>query len=205
MSHVKYTKTATFLFPLLDIKKSVFSCDVKDVFKRPLFSSRFLNAFLYDEDVDKYQENHVFLLTRNYRDVDFDSFYTTMKAFPNYVDDYEKGDFLIFIFKIPDATIIDFHLLLKGKYSEISNESKNLIYGNHYYNGESSTLPLIMTKSNALKQSWEKTLSHLPNSIVDLGNQEVWSIIIKEEEKLCVDKYKSLVKIKDAISIKNQI
>jgi hypothetical protein len=34
MSNVKFTKTATFIFPLLEVPKSLFECSIRDVFDR---------------------------------------------------------------------------------------------------------------------------------------------------------------------------
>ena len=184
MSRVKFTKTATFLFPLLDIPKVLFECDIKDRFGRTKYASRFLNAYLRDKTITKYnQENHLFVLVRNYRDVDFDKFYSTIQSFPNYVDDYDNKECLVLVFKIPQNNLKDFNLVKRGLYSEVSAESKKLIMSNNFYTGKAFTLPLILNKATALKDSWEDRLSN-PGSIADLGDQEVWPILNEEDEEL---------------------
>ena len=189
MSKVKFTKTATFLFPLLEIPKDLFTCNVKNVFGKQLFTNRFINAYLLDEDISSYKEDCVFLVLRNYRDVDFDAFYTTMCGFPNYKDDYEKNNSLVMVFSISKELKPDYDLIVKGKYSEVSKEAKKLILGNYFFDGKPFTLPLVLNKAHALKESWEERLSS-PNSAANLYDQEVWPIIDMEAETLCVDTLK---------------
>jgi len=186
MSYVKYTKTSTFLFPLLGIPKSLFQCRVESTFGNVIMTNRFLNSYLIDEDLDSKEFNegpYLFLIIKNYRDSDFDYFYNTLTAFNCYVDEYERAGFLVIIFKIPDKFIIDYNLLKKGKYSKISFKSKQNIINNAFYSGKTmATLSLILNKSEKLKNSWEKRLSLEPRSVVDLRDKEVWSIIDLEKE-----------------------
>jgi hypothetical protein len=184
MSGVKFTKTATFLFPLLDIPKVLFECDIRDRFGRIKYSTRFLNAYLKNSTISKYDDgNYIFVVVRSYRDVNFDKFYSTIQTFPNYVDDYDARECLILVFKIPQNNLNDFNLIINGQYSKISAESKKLIMSNNFYTGKAFTLPLILNKANALKESWEDRLSN-PKSIADLGDQEVWPILNIEDEEL---------------------
>lgn len=185
MSYVKYTKTSTFLFPLLEISKSLFQCNVEGIFGK-IITNRFLNSYLIDSDLDSKEFNegpYVFLVIKNYRDKNFESFYHTLTSKDNYVDEYEKFNFLIVVFKISDKFLIDYNLLLKGKYSKLSHDAKTLILNNAFYSGKSRvTLTYIFSKSPKLKKSWEKRLSCPGSSEVDLKNKEVWSIIRKEKE-----------------------
>jgi hypothetical protein len=184
MSTVKFTKTATFLFPLLDIPKVLFECDIRDRFGRIKYSTRFLNAYLKNSTISKYNDDdYIFVVVRSYRDVDFDKFYSTIQTFPNYVDDYDDKECLILVFKIPQNNLNDFNLIINGQYSKVSAESKKLIMTNNFYTGKAFTLPLILNKANALKESWEDRLSN-PGSIADLGDQEVWPILNIEDEEL---------------------
>ena len=96
---MKYTKTATFLFPLLNVPKSLFDCYILDSWGRVKYKTRFLNCFLKNLTIGKYQkDNYLHILVRNYRDTDFDKFYSTIQAFPNYIDDYDLDNCLIFYF-----------------------------------------------------------------------------------------------------------
>jgi hypothetical protein len=166
MSIVKFTKTATFLFPLLDIPKVLFECNIKDRFGRTKHSDRFLNAYLTDTNVSRYnKDTNIFVVIRNYRDVDFDRFYSTIQAFPNYVDDYDNKECLVLVFKVPEKNLADYNLLRQGQYSKVSNNAKKLILANNYYTGKAFTLPLILNKANALKESWEDRLSFIGKDI----------------------------------------
>ena len=174
---MKFTKTATFLFPLLNVPKSLFDCHVLDSWGRLKHKSRFLNAYLANNTISKYEEeNYIYVVARGYRDTDFDKFYTTIQAFPNFIDDYDIKDCCVFIFSIPTDFAADYNLIVSGKYSEITANSKKLILANHYFSGKAYTLPLILNKAIVLKDSWEERLSN-PGSPAFLYDQEVWPII----------------------------
>lgn len=200
---LEYNKCSMFLFPFLGIPKNLFKCSVKNIFNKEIFNNRFLNCYLSHDIIDqeKYDSNHLFLLVRNYRDIGFDIFYSTITAFPNYIEDYEINDCLIFIFKVPDNQLKDYELILKGKYSLITSDNKRTILTNSFNNYHESILPMILSKSTSLKEKWEDQLGK-PGEI-DLGNQEVWSIIIKEEEILNKNIIKALSK-KDKFSHKGE-
>lgn len=191
MSDLKFTKTATFLFPLLQISKSLFDCDIKDRYGRAKYSTRFINAYLEDITVSKYKSNeetdYIFVILRSYQDVDFSTFYSTIQALPNYVDDYEYTGCCIVVFSVPKATKADFNLIKNGAYSKISTEGKRLILANTFYSGKIFTLPLILNKAEALKNSWEERLTFIGkdiNSPAYLGEQEVWPILDYNKEIL---------------------
>lgn len=174
---MKFTKTATFLFPLLNVPKSLFDCHITDSWGRLKYKSRFLNAYLANNTISKYkEENYIHVLVRGYRDTDFEKFHSTIQAFPNFIDEYDIKECTVFIFSIPTDYQNDFDLLINGKYSEITANSKKLILGNHYFSGKSYTLPLILNKAIVLKESWEERLSN-PTSPAYLYDQEVWPII----------------------------
>lgn len=191
MSQKSFTKTATFLFPLLDIPKQLFQCEIKDSFGRLKHTNRFLNAYLEDCCIEKYKSNseidYVFILVRNYRDVEFEKFYEKLVSVCNYIDDYEHQTCLVFVFKIPQDNIYDFTLLKNGKYSEITKQAKDLILKNHFFSGKPSTLPLILNKAEVLKLSWEERLTFIGPDIyspADLTDKEVWPIINMSKEIL---------------------
>ena len=176
-----YTKTATFLFPLTGVPKSIFSCNVKNTFNSSMFFTRFCNAYMTDSRVKHYKENHVFIVARAYRDRDFDSFYDTMLSLDNYVDDYEDDEYIVFIYKILPEYLPDYQLLLQGKYSEISSAAERVILSNYFFSNATAHTILrnVFNKSYELKDLWEKRLN------ANLNDQEVWGIIEPEKEKLC--------------------
>lgn len=198
MKMKKNTKTSTFLFPLLEIPKNIFACNIKNSFNRVIYDSRFINAYLRDENIDNYLKEHIFVLIENYQDKDFSTFYSTMTAFPNYVDDYEVNGCLIVIYKVPDNNLEDYNLIINGKYSQVSELGKKLILSNHFYHGKSVTIALVLAKSSSLRDSWEQQLSKFskPQAIANLGDQEVWSILTEEKEIITNEIFSELKVIK---------
>ena len=199
MSSMKFTKTATFIFPLLEVPKDLFTCNITDMFGRVKYTNRFLNAYLQDANITKYQSDegnkYVFITVRDYRDKDFDTFYSTMIAFENYVDDYSIGECLIFVMKIPKYNIIDFKFIMLGAYSKITAKAKKLILSNHFFSGKPYTLPLILNRAEALKTSWEERLSLKTETYYSPGflyDQEVWPILEIDKETLSKETLVSL-------------
>jgi hypothetical protein len=90
---------------------------------------------------------------------------------------------------------MNFDIIKNGYYSRVTPEGQKLILANNFYSGKVFTLPLIFSKALNLKQSWEERLSN-PNSEVDLGEQEVWSIINYQDEVLDEEILNSLTKKK---------
>jgi hypothetical protein len=184
MNQVKYTKTATFLFPLLEIPKATFTCRVQVLGGYTKFTNRFINAYAKNTHIDKYEGDYVFLVIKNYRDVSFDTFYSTLTSFPNYVDDYDCRDCFVAIFKPLDKYQKDFELIKEGLYSHVSKEAKALILQNNFWSGKSQeTVFQILEKDLELKKAWEQRLSSDIHQ-VDLGSQEVWSKLDIEQETL---------------------
>lgn len=199
MSYVKYTKTSTFIFPLLGISKSIFTCHVENSFGQVIQSTRFLNCYLLDSDLVNYEFNndpYVYVVIKNYRDIDFDAFQYKLMALSNYVEDYEKENFLIMVFKIPEKFMNEYTLILKGKYSELSNEVKLLIINHSYFSGKTLTLKHILQKSPKLKEVWENRLKSSDIEKIDLGNQEVWSKIDLAKESFSRKMLKELNTVK---------
>lgn len=193
---VAYTKTATFLFPLLNIPKTLFLCNIKSVTGYTKITNRFLNAYIGDKNINKYNENHVFLLLRNYRDVNFDSFYKELTSLHNYVEDYEVNNCLIAIFSIPENFKKDYDLLIKGKYSKISKEAREIIIKNCYCSlppPQPTLLNMIFEKAPILREHWELQLSG-ENQYISLGDSEVWPII-NEKDILSKEIYNKYSKI----------
>lgn len=206
MKEIKFTKTATFLFPLLQIPKSLFDCDLKDRFGRLKFNNRFINAYLADNYINKYQSNddidYVFVVIRNYQDVDFSTFYSTIQALPNYVDDYDHKECCVVVFSVPNERRKDFNLVKNGLYSQVSTDGKRLILANNFFSGKVFTLPLILNKAEVLKNSWEDRLTFIGKDIyspADLGDQEVWPILDYDKEILTSEIIKAIHIQKDLL------
>jgi len=192
MSYVKYTKTSTFIFPLLEIPKLLFKCDVKSTGDKLIMTTRFLNSYLFDRDLNNqvYNEGpYIFIVIKSYQDKLFDTFHSDLIELSNYVDEYMKNDYLVTIFKIRDKYLDDYELIKQGKYSEISKDVKTMITNNNYFTGKPYIVPLILCKADELKESWERRLSIdepelSTTSLVNLDGQEVWGVLDEEKENL---------------------
>ena len=177
---VTFTKTSTFIFPLLNIPRELFKVNLTD-FGKVKESTRFVNAYIYNEQKPMYND-HVSIVISNYLDKDYDSFYTELHNHSNYVDEYVSNGTSVMIFEIPEENMVDYQLIKKGKYSQVSEKGKDLILKNFFFDYKPSTIPLIFAKAKPLKASWEKMIE---SSIED---QEVWSIMIEQEETLTLQK-----------------
>lgn len=201
MSYVKYTKTATFLFPLVEVPKVIFDCEVRNNFDKLIMASRFLNAYMWDKDLE-FEFNHepyVFVVVKPFRDVNFEEFHSTIISMENYVDEYEKDNFIVMIFKIPENNLDYYNIVMQGKYSQIPSKGKAKVLKNSYFSGKIKTVVQILNKGAGLKKSWEDALSapH-PDPRIDssvcLGDQELWSKILYENEGLSTEELQSISK-----------
>lgn len=173
---VTFTKTSTFIFPLLNIPRELFKVNLTN-FGKVTESTRFVNAYIYNEQKPMYNE-HVSIVISSYIDKDYDNFYKELHNHPNYADEYISNGTLVMIFEIPEENMVDYQLIKKGRYSQVSEKGKDLILKNFFFDFKPSTIPLIFAKAKPLKTSWEKMIG---KSIED---QEVWSIMIEQEETL---------------------
>jgi hypothetical protein len=156
---------------------------------------------MWDEDLEfefNY-EPYVFVAVKPYRDSNFERFISTITAMPTYVDEYEKGEYIIMIFRVPDKNIGFYEMILDGKYSELPPEGKAVVLRNNFFSLDPNILPCILNKDTGLKRSWENAMS-APHpdpridSTVRLGDAEVWSKILKENEGLSDEKLRNLGK-----------
>ena len=181
MKKVKhFTKTSTFIFPLLGISKHLFMYDKKE-YDRLVSKTRFVNAYIYSNVCEKHN-HHVSIVIDPYRDVKFDHFYSSLSGHDTFIDSYEVNDLLIMVFEIPDQYIDDLTLIVNGKYSAVSPAGKQLIMKNHFFDSESTIIPMIFNKAKKLKDAWENKIG------ASIGDGEVWNIINVDEETLTNEK-----------------
>ena len=137
--------------------------------------SLLVNAYLSDTSISDKRVNSISLLLKyngNARFIDIES---QIMSWPEYVDSYEliQGQFIMYVLDIPEEFIEDYYLILKGKYSEISPEAKQLLMIGRAVR---SPMPYILNKSDYLKDHWEEKLG------TSIGDLDVWSIFNIEEE-----------------------
>lgn len=173
----QYNTCTRLLFPICEIPKEIFYFSKSDIrFVGDTFSSRYINSYFYDEEVDVYDEGHIFVAHRNYMDPTFDDFESKIQSLDNYVDSYDicHGKVGVKIFRVPEDMIEDYNLIIDGKYSQISKEAIQRIGYNSIDDKELTGS--IIIKSEELKSQWEKALSTDSCPVV-LGDQEVWPIV----------------------------
>ncbi len=188
MKKITFTKTSTFIFPLLNIPRDLFKYKLIN-FGKNVESTRFVNSYIYNSQNQLFND-HVSIVISNYRDKDFDDFYNNIKNLNNFHDEYISNNTLVLIFKIPEENIKDYNIIKQGKYSEISEKGKSLILSNFFFDFKPSTIPMILNKAPFLKNSWEKVIGS------SIENGEVWSILNEIEETLTIEKLNGSIKLK---------
>lgn len=187
MDKKTYTRTATFLFPLLGIYKSIFNVD-NQVIGGKSNDSLFYNAYLsLVGHVSRGSGTVYFLLEAEWNPKAANRLTELLSGYKNYREHFQVGGYIIFVFTVLDQYMRDYELILEGKYSLVSNAGKNIIFQNHFFSGKPHVLPLIMNKSSALKVAWEERLD------AQINNQEVWPILQKKKETLRLSKLKPSV------------
>jgi hypothetical protein len=166
---VKTTKTTDFLLPLLGKSKN-------------WYGKHLVNAYLSDSSVTKKRVNSISLLLKYNGNTQFEKLEQELMSWDTYVDSYEllKGQFIMYVFDIPEELLEDYFLILKGKYSEISMEAKKLLLAGR---ANKSPMPYILRKSSQLRDHWEDILD------VNLGDQDVWSVFEIKDEIFSLDDF----------------
>lgn len=185
MSRVlKFTKSSTFLFPLLDIPKSLFEYEFRTMHSMKT-CTRFVNSYIFN-DLDAHFDYKLSIVVNDHRDLQFDAFLLEATNHERYISHFESSGFIIIVFSFPIESAKDVELIMDGKYSEVSPEGKSLILKNHYFNGKPSMIPLILSKAEALKIAIETEIQG------SIGDNEVWSKMMIENETLTLKTLKGL-------------
>jgi len=159
--------TTVFLLPLIPLDKGIF--DLLIPYKGK--STRLLNAYLYDEDVDKYKTNHISVVHRNHQDKGFELFENSLTRSSYFVDSYDiaESQYSVKVFKIPENKLTTYNRFLKGKYSEYYFD--DIIDVLHFdYLGNKDFVTQVFRKDPELKARKEQALG------VCLDGLELWSI-----------------------------
>lgn len=185
MNNEEHNLVTTFLLPLIGLPEKVLRAKAK---KEP----RIINAYLCDEEVDYWNEGHLFLLYRGYQShlpsdegsVDnFNVFEESLRKNKRFVDSYElcKGALMVAIFNIDD--IAEYELFIEGKYSEFSPSSKNKCIDacistiwDSRANSTKNTLMHIFRRSKERQRAFEEYLKMPEGSMDGLELCSKWSI-----------------------------
>ena len=109
-----------FLLPLLGMPKDVIRATVKS--KR-----RIINCYLYDDSIERYNENCLFIVHSNYQDLAFKQWDDKLIGQEHCIDAYDlyEGQIGVKIFNMEPYE--DYFTFLEGKYSQYSDWGKNRV------------------------------------------------------------------------------
>jgi hypothetical protein len=177
-----------FLLPLLGMPKEVIRDTVKS--KR-----RIINCFLFDENVEAYKENHLFVVHKNFQDVNFNSWDAKLIGQEHCVDAYDILDGQIGIKVFTMEPYEDYFKFLQGKYSQYSDWGKNRV--TEFGVDSGLIAKQIIEKSDSLKkvlaEKYEVDVSVFDQECAPIWNSAEISNIIDEST---MEYLKGLVKFK---------
>lgn len=176
----KYTKTALFMLPSVDID-----------LRNRLISKYISNAFLNDMEHEHDYVRPIFVLfsVSLQNEVEWRDLCKVLRTKnPCYLDDYyvgkESGKHLImYIFSVPDKWKADYFLFKRARYSKFSDEYKSKFPEKVTSKSGTDIESLVwgaMHKSNNLKAFIKKRFA-ISDSIVD-EMEEIWGELIDRRE-----------------------
>jgi len=159
MAYNELNTVSTFVLPFLRIEPIV-------------FKGRIVNSYLYDEDVEAYRDNHIFVVHSNKQDREFVHFETILARHDCFVDSYDIVDtfFGVKVFKVPEVFEENYQNFLKGKYSRYDLAGKGTCF-NFGLLPETRILHHVFTRSKELRELKESSLG-----IYLSEESELWSI-----------------------------
>jgi len=188
---VKPNTCSRFAFPLLKIPSELFTV-VDFKYGQEYYSSRYINSYFGDESVPHLvpEQGYIFVMHSNNMDNKFEHFEKELESYEGFFDSYDicKGKFGVKIFKIPEESMKDYNLILQGKFSSLSNQSKVRILDNPIV---SDNIALeVLSKSPTLKSDWEEIIGE------SIGDLDVWPVIYdkyqQKKEFICEELKKSI-------------
>lgn len=183
MIEIKKNKSNTYFLPLFD---SYFRIKHFNLLQ---------NTYLFYDDIGE----DVFCLlykfdgrvTGSYqRRSGFTIYEQTIRNSELYLSEEDHDEYVLYVFKIPDELIEAKHLLLDGKYSQLTEKQKQKIVGfiyHKYGNVPATQVNDILYKSAELKERLEEILKH------KLSDNAELSSIINYEEEIFINSIKSEV------------
>lgn len=185
MIEIKKNKSTTYFLPLFD-----------SYFRIKYFKLLQNTYFFYDdigEDVFCILYKFDGKVTGSYqRREGFTIYEQFIRSNRLYMSEEDHGEYVIYIFKLPDELIEVKHLLLDGKYSKLTDSHKEKIVNFTYekYGGEAAKkVNDILYKSKELKERLEDILHHTISEDAELSsiiesNEETFINSIKKETEV---------------------
>lgn len=163
---VKLNKSKTYLLPLLS---EFININTK-------FISYLENTYLEDNE-NKYKDCIYILHDFNFKDKDFTAYEHELINNELYVDSYDIGSKVLYIFKFPEDYLPEYEFFKESKYSKFGEDAKILIlefWQQVYKNNPNAVIFLtkvknILFKENKLKRELEEQLNIKINDDAELG------------------------------------
>lgn len=185
MSKLKYTKSKTYILPLLS---EVLDLDIK-------FLPQLINTYMFDENNE--YENCIFLLHEfNFKNPEFTKYEHKLITNPLFIKHIDVGNKVVYVFKFPEEYLNEYNCLLNSQYSKFGDDAKQLIlrFWGEVYSGNSSGVNFllkvkqILYKDSKLKERLQKDLN-----VVISNEQELGDYIDPHNEVLIISEVKELL------------
>jgi len=167
MSKMRYSKSKTYLLPLLS---EVLDLNLK-------FLPYLINTYLFDENNE--YENCIFILHEfNFKNPEFTKYEHKLTNNELFVKHIDIDDKVIYIFKFPEEYLNEYNCLLNSQYSKFGDDAKQLIlrFWGEVYSGNSAGVAFllkikqILYKDLKLKERLQKELGVTLDSNQELGD-----------------------------------
>ena len=151
----RLNKSSMFLFPLLNYSRSYYR-----------WNTDFINCFYKTED--NKEDVALYLWYKYNASIEMEEFESKIKKHPQYVETIDVDQYhVLYKFAVPAKYCEDFDLLVKGKYSYISEIAKERILDFH---SASKTSPLskILNRDSSRREKMERELGIVIPKTADL-------------------------------------
>ena len=150
--------------------------------KREMYDPYLINAYIEHDVVDRFDKSsHIHILLNWSVDERFKKLESTLKNSKLCVSQYDpdkEGVFVVFIMRIPKATVKDYQKFLAGKYSELSDRSKTMIMASTKPGG---IIYRILYKEESLKKELEEKIGVDLNTSSEIYSSMEDSILKKKQ------------------------
>jgi hypothetical protein len=182
MSKLKYTKSKTYLLPLMS---EVLDLNLK-------FIPYLLNTYMFD-DKNEFQ-NCIFILHEfNFKNPEFTAYEHKLINNPLFVKHIDLDNKVVYVFKFPEEYLTEYYHLTNSNYSLFGNDAKQLIlkFWGQVYSGNSLGVNFLLKVKNILykdKKLKEKLEKDLGVKLDD--NQELGDYVDLENETFKIEEFK---------------
>lgn len=167
VSKIKYSKSKTYLLPLLS---EVLDLNIK-------FLPYLINTYMFDENNE--HKDCIFILHEfNFKNPEFTKYEHNLLNNPLFVKHIDVGNKVVYVFKFPEEYLNEYNCLLNSQYSKFGEDAKQLIlrFWGEVYSGNSAGVNFllkvkqILYKDSKLKERLQKELGVIIDKDQELGD-----------------------------------